>query len=625
MCGIAGLIGPGDPGDAVARVQAMVDRLARRGPDDEGLEQWPAATLGHRRLAVFDVSAAGHQPMTTPDGQLGVVFNGAVYNWPSLRDELAATGVTFASATDTEVLLHGYRAWGIDGLVSRCRGMFAFGIWDQGARTLFLVRDRLGVKPLVYSERDGRIAFASTPTALEAAGFTGPLDPVAVGEFLEFGVVPERSCIFRGVAKLPPATILEWTDGRSSTRRYWSLPSAANGRPRPFDEVVEETEARFLEAVSIRQFADVPVAALLSGGVDSSLVCWALAEAGANVAAFTVGTPGDEADETSDAVATARALGLDHRVIAMDQALTPDLSDLIAAYPEPFGCSSALGMLAVSRAIRPHATVVLTGDGGDDAFLGYRRHRYLWLAQRYARRIPAPVLSVWRALAPRSRRGGLARRGVQFLDVVAGGLGAYMRAQVGLPDFASAGWLGDRLADVPIPERELDRTTGAARTVLSRFLELHRREKLVAEYLTKVDGATMHHALEARSPFMDQELWEHAYALPPSVHLHGSELKAVLRAIARKRLGDRVAEGRKRGFTIPVEAWLAGRWRKTLEEALEEPILEREGFVRPEPLRKELTAAEPGGPLPTHFWYYTVLETWMRLREGSPAPAAAAA
>ncbi len=614
MCGIAGVAG-WKGRDGAERVGAMVAHLARRGPDDHGIEGWPGVALGHRRLAVFDVSEAGHQPMLTPDRRLGVVFNGAVYNWPKLRDELVERGYAFQSATDTEVLLHGYREWGIDGLVTRCRGMFAFGLWDQGARKLFLVRDRLGVKPLVFAERDGAIAFASTPTALEAAGFAGDLDDQAIGEFLEFGFVPERSCIFQGIHKLPPATILEWSEGRTSSRVYWTLPPRPDSPARRFEDVVDEAESRFLDAVSVRQFADVPVAALLSGGVDSALVCWSLAEAGANVAAFTIGTPGSVGDETADAVAASQVLGLNHQVIPMDESSTPDLADLVAAYPEPFACASALGMLALSQVIKPHATVVLTGDGGDDAFLGYRRHRYLWLAQRAASRTPGPALSAWRGLASKGRRRGWARKGTQFMDVVAGGLGAYMSVEPGLPDFRADGWLGQRLGSVAIPEHEFLRDNHAARASLSRFLDLHRREKLVAEYLTKVDGATMHYALEARSPFMDQQVWEFAAAVPAATHLHGGELKAILRAIARRRLGPRVAQGRKRGFDVPVEAWLAGRWRASLEASLRDSVLEREGYVRTGPLLAQLSAVPRGQRLPTYFWYVYVLEAWMRRRQ----------
>jgi asparagine synthase (glutamine-hydrolysing) len=490
--------------------------------------------------------------------------------------------------------------------------MFAFGLWDDDDAKLFLVRDRLGVKPLAYFEKDGIIAFASTPAALEAARFVRALDDQAVAEFLEFGFVPERSSIFKDVRKLPPATILEWTAVRSSTRSYWSVPARPNGRSRKFEDVVDEAEDQLLQAVSIRQFADVPVAALLSGGIDSALVCWALAKVGADVAAYTVGTPGDASDETPDAAATAAALGMEHRIIPMDEGSTPQVADLVETYPEPFACASALGMLALAKTIRPHATVVLTGDGGDDAFLGYGRHRYLWLAQRCARRIPAPILSAWGSLSPLASRTGMGRKGTQFMNVVAGGLGAYMSNRRGIPDFAADGWLGDRLIGTRIPERELPQTAAAARSALPRFLDLHRTEKLVAEYLTKVDGATMHHALEARSPFLDQHVWEFAAGVPLEIHLRGGRLKAILRALSQRHLGERVASGKKRGFVIPVERWLTGRWGRSLQESLHDSVLEREGYVRTEPLLSQLNSRAPGQPLPTHFWYYLVLETWMR-------------
>jgi asparagine synthase (glutamine-hydrolysing) len=256
-------------------VRAMTDALARRGPDAEGIESWDGATLGHRRLSIFDLSDAGRQPMLSPDGRVGVVFNGAIYNFPELRRELEGRGHVFRTRTDTEVLIHGYRAWGIDALLPRLRGMFAIGLWDAAARTLYLVRDRLGVKPLLYTVRDGRLAFASTARALRQAGAASEIDPGAVAEYLEFGYVTDDRSIYRGVAKVPAATVLEWRDGRMRMRTYWQPPAHMDFAG-TFDDAVAETRRLLLQAVERRLQADVPVGALLSGGIDSSLVCWAM-------------------------------------------------------------------------------------------------------------------------------------------------------------------------------------------------------------------------------------------------------------------------------------------------------------------------------------------------------------
>jgi asparagine synthase (glutamine-hydrolysing) len=222
MCGIAGLAGERDRFEAGHRVSAMVRALERRGPDGEGIEIWDRAALGHRRLAIFDLTEAGRQPMISPDGSVGVTFNGAIYNFLELRSELVDAGYGFSSHTDTEVLIHGYREWGLDRLVSKLDGMFAFGLWDERVRKLFLVRDRLGVKPLVYSISEGRRAFASTPRALRAGGFVGEIDAEAIAEYLEFGFVTDARSIYRGAIKVPAASIVEWSEGRVSTRSYWS-------------------------------------------------------------------------------------------------------------------------------------------------------------------------------------------------------------------------------------------------------------------------------------------------------------------------------------------------------------------------------------------------------------------
>ena len=369
--------------------------LAHRGPDGQGVKVWPGAVLGHRRLAIYDLSELGAQPMLSPDGAVGITFNGAIYNFRELRAELEAAGYNFKSHTDTEVLLHGYDAWGLDKLLERIRGMFAFALWDDRKRTLSLVRDRLGVKPLLYSAQNGQLAFASTARALRAGGFAGEIDDLAIAEYLEWGYVTDQHSIYRHVHKVAAASVVEWSGGKLHTRTYWQPPTP-NGKQPSFAEALEETERLFVSAVEKRLFADVPVGALLSGGIDSSLICWAIKKLGGDVTAFTVGTPGDPTDETADATDTAQRLGIRHQVLELTSDSEPDLSELVAAYGEPFACASALGMLRVSKAVRGSATVLLTGDGGDDVFLGYPEHRHLWLAQKLARSLPGFVANGWR-------------------------------------------------------------------------------------------------------------------------------------------------------------------------------------------------------------------------------------
>jgi asparagine synthase (glutamine-hydrolysing) len=626
MCGIAGLAGFGDREEARRRVRYMLSTLTRRGPDGEGLEVWPnergaGAVLGHRRLSIFDLSDAGRQPMLSPDSSVGITFNGAIYNFRELRAELEAQGYQFKSHTDTEVLVHGYDAWGLDRLLEKIRGMYALALWDDRKRTLFLVRDRLGVKPLLYSVQNGHIAFASTARALRAGGFAHEIDDLAIADYLEFGYVTDDRSIYRGVSKVAAGSVVEWSNGALKTREYWRPPTPTNNQP-TFAEAVEETERLFVRAVERRLFADVPVGSLLSGGVDSSLVCWAIAHLGGDVTAFTVGTPGDPADETADATETAKRLGIRHQVLELSGDSEPNIDELVSAYGEPFACASALGMLRVSKAVRGSATVLLTGDGGDDVFLGYPEHRHLLLAQKLARSLPGFVANGWRGNRERIPQVGPIKRLSSFLNYSTGGLGAVACAHDGLPSYQRYGMLGERLAGASVAQRGIEWSTESGRNVLAEFLEYDRRNRFVGEYMTKVDGATMFHSLEARSPFLDQDLWEFAAGLSFELRLQGGRLKSVLRELAQQKLGERVSRGRKRGFTIPVQRWLVGRWRSALTDLLETSILDRQGWINSRATLERLAAAAAKGWAPNQLWYIFVLESWLRSEQDSGVPMA---
>ena len=617
MCGIAGYASALRARATEPAVRAMVRALARRGPDSEGLENWDCATLGHRRLAILDLSEAGSQPMLSADRQIGVVFNGCIYNFLELRCELEVRGNRFRSDCDTEVLLHGYREWGIDALVSRLRGMFAFAVWDNPRRVLTLARDRLGVKPLVFCERPGEIAFASTIAALRTAGFGGGIDPQAVLEFLEFGYVTEAHAIFQGIEKLAPATIAEWCDGRMERRQYWSLPETGESAPVGFDEAVEQTEQLILEAVKLRLISDVPLGALLSGGIDSTLVCWALRQLNANVRAFTVRAPGSDSDESAAAADTARKLGISHEIVDM-----PDtdfsLDELTDAYSEPFSCQSALAMLWVSRSVKRLATVLLTGDGGDDVFFGYSAFRNAWMAQRLARRLPPAVAAAWNKAGFVIPGYGPLRSAKNFLGYATGGLGPFIRAHDGLPYYRQRGILGEPLAGRELAQRQLPPSLASARRLLWEFFSYHRNQHFVSEFMVKIDGGTMHYALEARAPFLDQKIWEYAAALPAQVRFHGGNLKAVLREIVRRRVGSDVAFREKQGFTVPVERWLAERWSGMLDGLRQGTALERHGWVRRGSLEAPLRDALRRRWIPVQLWRLLVLDHWLK-RNRAPA------
>jgi asparagine synthase (glutamine-hydrolysing) len=610
MCGIAGIAGPGACARS-AQLGDMLQALARRGPDGEGAHGWQDALLGHRRLAIFDLTDAGRQPMLSPDGRIGVTFNGAIYNFPQLRAQLIERGYTFTSRTDTEVLVHGYDAWGIDALVDRLHGMFAFALWDDRSRTLHLVRDRLGVKPLLYTQTGQQLAFASTATALAAARLATDLDAQGIAEFLEFSFVSDEHSVYHNVKKLPAAHVATWSDGVLSLRKYWT-PSAHQDSDASFEEAVQETEKIFLRAVQLRLEADVPVAALLSGGIDSSLVCWGIKALGADVTAYTIATPADPWDESGDAIQTAREIGIAHRVLPLSPENAPEIGDLVCAYGEPFACGSALGTLAISKLVREHAKVLLTGDGGDDVFLGYPRDRNYYFAQRMAGVLPPQTAALWTSLRRALPGGGKLRRAMHFLDYATGGYPAVIAVREGLPFYAEHGMLGERLRDVQLPHRLLAPSPQAARRIMADHLDFEMRTSFVSEYMAKVDGGTMYHALEARSPMLDQRLWEYASSLPYGVRLRGGKLKAVLREIARRRIGERVAQGAKRGFGVPVQRWLTTRWRADFEVVFADSVLEKHGWIDARPVLCAMRALSEGDTAPDQLWYLYVLEHWMR-------------
>ena len=618
MCGIAGVVGLSEPSVALGTVKRMISTLARRGPDSEGMCSWDGVALGHRRLAIFDLSDSGKQPMLTADRTLGVVFNGAIYNFRELRSELLSKGYRFKSESDTEVLLHGYAEWGVDRLVSRLRGMFAFALWDDIAKRLYVVRDRLGVKPAVFAAKGRVFAFASTVRALAVAGYAGDLDEESVNSYLEFGFLPDDQCIYRGIAKVPAASIVEWSQGKVSVRRYWEWSAEPKLDSMSFRDAVDETRRVFLDSVRCRLHADVPVGALLSGGIDSSLVCWAVRKLGADIMAYTVGTPGDAWDETKAATETARRLGLKHRIVEMSEGDVPEVSDLVSAYAEPFGSASALGMLRVCRAISGSSDVkvLLTGEGGDDVFLGYPRHLNLWIASKVARALPPAAGRLWKDARAWVPRVGPVRRAAALLEYTTGGLAGVIDYARSLQRHATKDLLGERLRNASSNGCE-QLSSQRGRDVLRDFLEYECRTRFVGEYMTKVDGATMYYGIEARSPFLDQCLWEFASSIPFGVRLHRAQLKAVLRRVVSEEIGRSVARRPKRGFGIPVQRWIVRRWRPWAEGLLHDSMLEKEGWIRPGSAFKRLTEAVGAGSTGSqHLWYVIVLEAWIRYERG---------
>jgi len=343
----------------------------------------------------------------------------------------------------------------------------------------------------------------------------------------------------------------------------------------------------------------------------------------ANIKAFTVRAPDDPSDESADAARTARALGIAHEIVDMPEARF-SLDDLAAAYSEPFACASAQAMLWVSQAVKPKATVLLTGDGGDDIYLGYPFFRNAWHAQRLARHLPNAAPPIWRAIRNAFPEAGPGRRIKSFLDYATGGLGAHLRAHDGLPYYERRSLLGERLAGRTLPQRGVADSLLSAKRLLDGVFTHHRRIQFTSEFMPKVDGGTMYYSIEARAPFLDHKLWEFAVALPPEIRFHRGRLKAVLREIARRRIGPEVALRKKQGFTVPVERWLAGRWSGLFDELQGDTALEQDGWIRRGSLGQPLRDALHKHWVPGQLWRLLVLEHWLRRNRGSQPLAAAA-
>ncbi|MCU0725888.1 MAG: asparagine synthase (glutamine-hydrolyzing) [Planctomycetes bacterium] len=564
MCGIAGYV-RGDPSappesDAVRR---MAGALRHRGPDDAGLVEVGPAALGHRRLSILDL-AGGKQPMFSEDGNTVLVHNGEIYNHVALRRELESRGHRFRTRSDTEVLLHCWLQWG-EACLERLRGMFAFGIYDRSAGRLFLVRDRLGVKPLYYAERPDGIAFASSLLALVAGGAVAPrVDPVAVCDYLHLRYVPSPGCVFEGARKLPPATVLSWRAGHRTLRTWWEPPVHPDPEP-PVREWRERLRVVLAEAVSLRATADVPVGAFLSGGVDSSSIVALMCRAAvAPIRTLTIGFPGTPADESRAAREVAGYFGTDHREIPLRQWDAQSVEDLAGCLDEPLGDSSAVPAFEAARRAREQVKVVLSGDGGDECFAGYRRYRHD-LAEHRARchfwgaaRLAGEVL--WR-LAPASARIPRWLRGRTFLaNSLSSPADAWFRSVGTEAGEDKWGLLRPEVRETLAgydPGERFRRLAAAAPAPdpLSRALWVDLKTWLPDAMLVKADRTSMAAGLEVRSPFLDHMVVELAAAIPGRLKLAGGRGKAILRDAMRPLLPAAATERGKRGFAMPLDDW----------------------------------------------------------------------
>jgi asparagine synthase (glutamine-hydrolysing) len=591
MCGIAGLIDFGGLArDAVApRLDRALARLRPRGPDGEGSWFDPRAALGHRRLAIVDLSEAGAQPMLR-DG-CALVFNGMIYNFRALRDELRGAGYRFTSETDTEVLLAGWAAWG-PALPPKLVGMFAFALWDPARSELILARDRFGKKPLLYRHDGQRTAFASQLHALQCLADTASIDPAALRLYAALRYLPEPWSIMAGVAKLPPGHLARVTQDGVAVERWYDLATARP--PRIADEAAAKAELRerFDAAVRDRLVADVPVGAFLSGGIDSALVAASMVRAAPRVRTFTVGFAGAASyyEERPAARAVARHLGTDHTEIELSAEETERVLDAVFdGLDEPFADSSAVPTWLVARETRKHVTVALSGDGADEVFGGYRKYQGELLAERY-RALPAPLRGVFEGLIGRlpEGKGNVAleavRRARRF--VAYAGRDAAGR-QAGWAQSLSEDEL-DRLLVGRAPAPTVESLVAVLRAAthdddaINAMLAADIALVLPGDMLVKADRMTMAHGLELRCPFLDHRVVEWAAALPGRLKVARGAGKRVLRDAFAERLPAEVFQRPKRGFEIPIAEWLTGPLADRVRRAIDPGRLKAEGLFRPE-------------------------------------------
>jgi asparagine synthase (glutamine-hydrolysing) len=609
MCGIVGVAA-----EAAVATRGWLavgrDAMRHRGPDDFG-EWWSVdgcVGLGHRRLAIIDLSPGGHQPMNV--GGLHIVFNGEIYNFLDLRSELASKGHNFRSDSDTEVLLAAYQEWGTDCL-SRLNGMFAFALYDERRRQLFLARDRAGEKPLFYALGRGELRFASELKGLMAdRNFARQIDPLALDCYLTLGFVPSPLCILRGVNKLPPANALTFDLATAKSRvwRYWEPPepvseTRAAGEP----ELMERLEPLLEDAVRRQLMADVPVGVLLSGGVDSSLVTAMAVRSTPNVKTFTVRFPGHgRYDETEHARIVARHFGTEHTELDAGEVNVDLLPTLARQFDEPMVDSSMIPMYLVSRLVRQYCTVALGGDGGDELFAGYPHYnRILWMRAKFG----AVPRSVRRVLATAGKIClPLGFRGRNWLHALE------IDMEEGLPLVSShfdRDWrrrLMTRkhnwtMAAEGVREERIPR----AEDLLYRATRMDFQNYLAEDILVKVDRASMLNSLEVRAPLLDYRLIEFAFGEVPS-DLKGTMTtrKVLLKKLAMRLLPPEFDQHRKQGFSIPLASWLrTGPWETFFKE-----ILLGSDLFNPAAVRKVLNGQKRGLRNSERLFALTLLELW---------------
>ena len=645
MCGVAGFVGAGfQPGIAESLLRRMANAVRHRGPDDEGL-LWHARDgvgLAHRRLAVLDRSAAGTQPMESASGRLAVVFNGEICNAEAVGDALRGMGWRPRGRSDTEVLLAALETWGLVPALERLAGMFAFAVHDRHHRTLHLVRDRLGIKPLHWGwipTAAGRmLAFASELRSMACVAEPGlPIDTTAAASMLARGCVTGEACIWRGIQKVPPGHLVhvDLVSGQLTTSCWWSaIDAAARGCMNPFEgepaEAVERTATMLRDVTRQNLTSDVPVGCFLSGGIDSAAVAWASRPASGpgNLAAYVVGLEDPTFDERPSARRTAAALAMPLRELPVTETdMIHAVERMPETFDEPFADSSQLPTWLICREMRRHVTVALSGDGGDEVFAGYRRHVHatsgplLWprpVRRALAAGVHALSRDAWDALAkaisPLVPRGGRTRSPGESLH-------KWARAMGGASEQASYQAL-TLVGDKTVGHADAWwRPADAARLpdFLRRLQFMDQTGYLVDDVLVKVDRASMAHGLEVRVPLLDHRLVEFAWSLPPDLKVRHGRGKWILREMLKGHLPREVLGAPKRGFAVPLARWLRGPLRQWAGDVLDPRRLASEPLLDASHVESGWRRLQAGSDAPQHeLWCVLMYLAWRDRWGGRP-------
>lgn len=601
------------------RIARAANLMVHRGPDDSGAYTDSHAALGFRRLAIIDLSPAGHQPMVSEDANTVLVFNGEIYNYLELRKELEPK-FPFFSHSDSEALLNGYRAWGWEELLGRIDGMFAFAIWDKRERRVHIARDRAGKKPLFYAQTGGRLLFASTLNSILELHHAKPaIDPQAIDAYLVYQAVPAPMTVFQGIQQLPPAHQLTFDGDTEKLRiqRYWDF-SYTPKLKLSENDLLDELDGRIRVAVRQRLMSDVKLGAFLSGGVDSSLVVALMAqELKQPVESVVIGFADPVFDERRHARAAAQHLNVHLHEHELPVDALDTLPEIIWHYGQPFADPSMVPTYYVSKYARQHVTVVLNGDGGDELFGGYSRPVVARAAAHYKRMVPGAVRRTfgnWLSdtQTPRLRKASLLARAGQY-DSYEGFL--YER---GFEKYRETMYTDSfRAATSSIAPREYYRAVweeeGSSDDV-DRVLRLDFKTYLPDQLLVKMDVSTMAHSVEARSPLLAKDLIEFSARIPASLRLRGFNTKYLLKKIAARYVPPEIVYRKKRGFVMPISAWLRGELAGSMRGVLESRSFAERNWIRPEAVRRmigEHTTQQRNWS--EQLWTLFVLELWARV------------